>query len=133
MYRLKIKIKLINIITIILIFNNSLCQNSQGECANVGYKAISFESCQGKVPYDSANYYCCFLKSGKIQKCVEVAKEDIDNNKVKTTIREIEKGIYEPWEDNSLNKIYNKLNSFECDKSQFLKFSQIVFLLLFFY
>ena len=123
MYRLKIKIKLINIITIILIFNNSLCQNSQGECANVGYKAISFESCQGKVPYDSANYYCCFLKSGKIQKCVEVAKEDIDNNKVKTTIREIEKGIYEHWEEKT---IYNKLNTFECDYTILLKSNHLL-------
>ena len=124
--------RLIKLILIIFIIKNISCAPNQGECADVGYKAIGFESCKGKTPYDQSNQYCCFLKSGKIQKCVEVLKEDIDNNAVQTTILEIEKGIYEPWSDNNgfnLNKIYNHLNSFECDKSFLLKFNKIIFLI----
>ena len=118
-----LKIKIINIITIIFLFNNVLCPSNKGECADVGYKAVNFDSCKGKSPYDSNNYYCCFLKSGKYQKCVEILKEDVDHGNVKTTVREIEKGIYEHWEEKT---IYNKLNTFECDYTILLKSNHLL-------
>ena len=94
-----------------------------GECRNVGYKAINFESCKGKAPYDDSKY-CCFLKAGKFQECVEILKEDIDNDAVSMTIKEIEKGIYEDWENNNgydLNRYYDSIQTLECDKNSFLK------------
>ena len=51
------------------------------------------------------------------------------------TILEIEKGIYEGWNNDelNLNKIYGKLNKLECDKSFFLEFNRIIcFLSIFF-
>ena len=103
-----------------------------GECGKVGYRAYDFNSCKGKSPNNSGTEYCCFLKAGKTQECVEVLKVDIDNNAVETTIKEIEKGIYEYWEDNNginMNEIYGELDSFECDNSFFLQISPIIFLI----
>ena len=103
-----------------------------GDCGKVGYKAYDFNSCKGKSPKNSGTEYCCFLKAGKIQECVEVLKADIDNNAVEITIKEIEKGIYEYWENNNginMNEIYGKLDSFECDNNFFLQFSPIIFLI----
>ena len=122
---------LINILLFFSTINKVILQPNFGECGKVGYQAINYESCQGKKPVDD-NYYCCFLKSGKNQECVEVLKEDIDNNEVKTTIKEIEKGIYEPWDNNNgynLNKIYEKLNKFICDKSYFIQ-SNIIYIII---
>ena len=102
-----------------------------GDCGQVGYRAYDFNSCKGKSPKNSGTEYCCFLKAGKIQECVEVLKVDIDNNAVETTIKEIEKGIYEYWEDNNginMNEIYGELDSFECDNNFFLQISPIIFL-----
>ena len=119
---------LINIIIVLSFINNILLEPNFGECGKVGYKAINFESCKEKKVYDESNYYCCFLKSGKNQECVEILKKDIDDNAVKVTILEIEKGIYEGWNNDelNLNKIYGKLNKLECDKSFFLEFNGII-------
>ena len=125
-------ILLIKIISIFIIIKYTFSAPNLGECGGVGYKAVNFDSCKGKTPYDSTNEYCCFLKSGKTQECVEVAKVDIDNNAVKITIKEIEKGIYEYWENNkgeSLNTIYEKLDTFECDNTFFIQFKKSIFLL----
>ena len=103
-----------------------------GDCGQVGYRAYDFSSCKDKSPKNSGTEYCCFLKAGKIQECVEVLKVDIDNNAVETTIKEIEKGIYEYWEDNNgnnMNEIYGELDSFECDNNFFLQISPIIFLI----
>ena len=103
-----------------------------GDCGQVGYRAYDFNSCKGKAPKNSGSEYCCFLKAGKIQECVEVLKVDIDNYAVETTIKEIEKGIYEYWEDNNginMNKIYDELDSFECDNNYFLQINPIIFLI----
>ena len=102
-----------------------------GDCGQVGYRAYDFSSCKDKSPKNSGTEYCCFLKAGKTQECVEVLKVDIDNNAVETTIKEIEKGIYEYWEDNNgnnMNEIYGELDSFECDNNFFLQISPIIFL-----
>ena len=131
-------IKILLLLSIIFKSIISSFQYDFGECGDVGYKAKSFESCKGKKTYDESKY-CCFLKSGKIQECVEVLKEDIDDGEVKTTIKEIEKGIYEPWDygnGHDLNKIYDKLNDFICDKSNFFYSNTIniilsIFLLIF--
>ena len=127
---------LINIILFFSIINNILLQPNFGECGKVGYKAINFESCKDKKPFVESDYYCCFLKSGKNQECVEILKKDIDDNGVKVTILEIEKGIYEGWNFNNelnLNKIYGKLNKLECDKSFFFEFKIIIFFLTIFF
>ena len=103
-----------------------------GDCGKVGYRAYDFNSCKDKSPKNSGTEYCCFLKAGKIQECVEVLKVDIDNNAVETTIKEIEKGIYEYWEDNNginMNEIYGELDSFECDNNFFLQISPTIFLI----
>ena len=104
-----------------------------GDCGQVGYRAYDFSSCKDKSPKNSGTEYCCFLKAGKIQECVEVLKVDIDNNAVETTIKEIEKGIYEYWEDNNginMNEIYGELDTFECDNNFFLQISPITFLII---
>ena len=52
------------------------------------------------------------------------------------TILEIEKGIYEPWNDNNgynLNKIYGKLSDLICDKSFYLKYNIILIVLSIFF
>ena len=103
-----------------------------GDCGQVGYRAYDFSSCKDKSPKNSGTEYCCFLKAGKTQECVEVLKVDIDNNAVETTIKEIEKGIYEYWEDNNgnnMNEIYGELDSFECDNNFFLQIGPIIFLI----
>ena len=123
---------LIKLLIVISIINNILLQPNFGECGNVGYKAKNYDSCKDKKTYDESNYYCCFLKSGKTQECVEIPKEDINDNAVKVTILEIEKGIYEPWNDNNgynLNKIYGKLSDLICDKSFYLKYNIILIVL----
>ena len=132
------------IIAIILILINLINSDSDwhgpnfGECGKVGYKAKDFHSCKDKGPYDDT-LYCCFLKSGKDQQCVEIKKVDIDDGAVGMTILEIEKGIYEPWEDNEgfkLNKIYEKLDDLICDKSLYLqlkKISLFLFIIFLFY
>ena len=127
---------LIKLLIIISIINNILLQPNFGECGNVGYKAKNYDSCKDKKTYDESNYYCCFLKSGKTQECVEIPKEDINDNAVKVTILEIEKGIYEPWNDNNgynLNKIYGKLSDLICDKSFYLKYNIILIVLSIFF
>ena len=103
-----------------------------GDCGQVGYRAYDFSSCKDKSPKNSGTEYCCFLKAGKTQECVEVLKVDIDNNAVETTIKEIEKGIYEYWEDNNgnnMNEIYGELDSFECYNNFFLQIGPIIFLI----
>ncbi len=127
---------LIKLLIVISIINNILLQPNFGECGNVGYKAKNYDSCKDKKTYDESNYYCCFLKSGKTQECVEIPKEDINDNAVKVTILEIEKGIYEPWNDNNgynLNKIYGKLSDLICDKSFYLKYNIILIVLSIFF
>ena len=130
---------LIKILLLLTIINKTVLQYDFGECGDFGYKAKSFESCKGKKPLDETLMYCCFLKSGKVQECVEILKEDIDDGEVTTTIKEIEKGIYEPWNYGNapgLNKIYDKLNNLICDKSYFFHSNKIkiilsIFLLIF--
>ena len=103
-----------------------------GDCGKVGYRAYDPNSCKDKSPKNPGTEYCCFLKAGKIQECVEVLKSDIDNSAVETTIKEIEKGIYEYWEDNNginMNEIYGELDSFECDNNFFLQINPIIFLI----
>ena len=127
---------LIKLLIVISIINNILLQPNFGECGNVGYKAKNYDSCKDKKTYDESNYYCCFLKSGKTQECVEIPKEDINDNAVKVTILEIEKGIYEPWNDNNgynLNKIYGKLSDLICNKSFYLKYNIILIVLSIFF
>ena len=128
-------IVLINIILFYSFINHILLQPNFGECGKVGYKAINFESCKEKKTFDESNYYCCFLKSGKNQECVEILKKDIDDNAFKVTILEIEKGIYEGWNNNglNLNKIYGKLNELECDKSFFFEINRTIFFLSIFF
>ena len=49
------------------------------------------------------------------------------------TILEIEKGIYEPWENNNnfnLNNIYDKLDTLICDKSLFIQVNKIIFFII---
>ena len=130
------------IITIILICINIINLDEWngpnfGECGKVGYKAKNFDSCKDKSTYDNT-LYCCFLKSGKIQECVEILKEDIDDDAVDMTILEIEKGIYEPWENNNnfnLNNIYDKLDTLICDKSLFIQVNKIscIVVIIYFY
>ena len=109
----------------------------EGECAEVGKKAKNFASCKGKKTYNPSDEYCCFLKAGKIQQCVEVLKKDIDGGNVKITKLEIEKGIYEYWEDIEItvdgqkekedrNYIYGSLNSFICDFGNYNKMRNIL-------
>ena len=124
---------LIKIISVLIMIKNSVLQPNLGECGNFGYRAINFDSCKGKATYDPTNYYCCFLKAGKYQECVEVLKKDIDDNAVKMTILEIQKGIYKPWYDNNgydLNQIYEKLQTFECDNCHYLTYNQIFFFII---
>ena len=129
---------IIKIFLLLSIIHKKIFQFNFGDCGDVGYKAINFESCKGKKPYDDTKY-CCFLKSGKIQEWVEVLKEDTDDGAVTMTIKEIEKGIYEPWYDNNgpgLNKIYDKLNDLIFGKSNFFHLNIIniilsIFLLIF--
>ena len=102
-----------------IIYNQVL----QGECGEVGYKAKDYKSCEGKKPYDESSEYCCYIKAGKIQQCVEVLKADIDNNAIDLTIIDIEKGMYYFWEDNNgfnLNRDYDGLSELKCDKNFFL-------------
>ena len=108
----------INILLFLIIIKLTSEQPLFGECANVGYNAVNFESCKGKAPYDN-NKYCCFLKAGKFKECVEILKKDVDDDAISMTIKEIERGIYEDWEDNNgnnLNRYYDVINSLECDK-----------------
>ena len=129
--------QLINFILIISIINEIFLQETLltpefGECGKIGYTAKNYESCSGKKPVDESNYYCCFLKSGKKQECVEILKKDIDDDAVKVTILEIEKGIYEPWNNNNgynLNKIYGKLSELQCDKSFVIQFNIVILFL----
>ena len=101
-----------------------------GECGKVGFLAKNFDSCKDKKPFDDTKY-CCFLKAGKDQECVEILKKDIDNDAVTMTIEELEKGIYEDWEDNNgynLNRYYDIINSLECDKDIFIEYKFFSFL-----
>ena len=109
----------------------------EGECAQVGYKAKNAASCKGKKTYNPTDEFCCFLKAGKIQECVEVLKKDIVGGNVKMTIKEIEKGIYEYWQTTEItvnnkkeiedrNYIYGKLNSFVCDFGNYIKMKNIL-------
>ena len=105
-----------------------------GDCGNIGYKAKNFESCKGQTTYDNTKY-CCFLHAGKYKECVEILKKDIDNGAIDMTIKEIEKGIYEDWEDNNgynLNRDYEDIDSLECDKSSFLNIIYIFFIFFLF-
>ena len=118
-------------IIFILLLNGSFEAPLFGDCGNIGYKATGFSSCKDKAPYDDSKY-CCYIKAGKMQECVEILKKDIDNNVIDLTIKEIEKGIYEEWEDNNgvdLNKYYGEIESLECDKGYFLYFNFFYFFL----
>ena len=120
---------IINFLFFALIIKNTLEEPLIGECRNVGYNAKNFDSCKGKNPYDNTKY-CCFLKAGKFQECVEIIKEDVDNGVIDLTIKEIEKGIYADWEDNNgydLNRYYNVINTLECDKGAFIKLNFFIF------
>ena len=105
-----------------------------GNCGKIGYTAKNFDSCKGQSTYDTTKY-CCFLQSGKYRECVEILKKDVDNDAIDMTIKEIEKGIYEGWENNNgidLNKFYDDIDSLECDKSSFINIYYIFFLFYFF-
>ena len=126
---------IINFLFFALIIKETLEEPLIGECGNVGYNAKNFDSCKGKVPYDDTKY-CCFLKAGKFQECVEILKEDVDNGVIDLTIKEIEKGIYEDWEDNNgydLNRYYDIINILECDEDSFIKLNIFIFSLFLFF
>ena len=125
---------LIKFLLFLFILNGIKNQPHLGPCGEIGYKAKNFDSCKAQSPYDNTKY-CCFLNAGKFKECVEILKIDIDNGAIDMTIKEIEKGIYEDWEDNNgynLNKYYDVINSLECDKSSFLNITFILFCLYFF-
>ena len=125
---------LIKFLLFLFILNGIKSQPHLGPCGEIGYKAKNFDSCKAQSPYDNTKY-CCFLNAGKFKECVEILKIDIDNGAIDMTIKEIEKGIYEDWEDNNgcnLNKYYDVINSLECDKSSFLNITFILFCLYFF-
>ena len=76
---------IINFLIFVLKIKDTLEEPLFGECRNVGYNAKNFDSCKGKKPYDDTKY-CCFLKAGKFQECVEILKEDVDNGVIDLTI-----------------------------------------------
>ena len=120
---------IINFLIFVSKIKDTLEEPLFGECRNVGYNAKNFDSCKGKKPYDDTKY-CCFLKAGKFQECVEILKEDVDNGVIDLTIKEIEKGIYEDWEDNNgydLNRYYDIINTLECDEDAFIKLNIFIF------
>ena len=120
---------IINFLIFVLKIKDTLEEPLFGECRNVGYNAKNFDSCKGKKPYDNTKY-CCFLKAGKFQECVEILKEDVNNGVIDLTIKEIEKGIYEDWEDNNgydLNRYYDIINTLECDEDSFIKLNIFIF------
>ena len=126
---------IINFLIFVLKIKDTLEEPLFGECRNVGYNAKNFDSCKGKKPYDNTKY-CCFLKAGKFQECVEILKEDVDNGVIDLTIKEIEKGIYEDWEDNNgydLNRYYDIINTLECDEDSFIKLNIFIFSLFLFF
>ena len=112
-----------------------LLQPLFGDCGKVGYTAKNFDSCKDKKPYDDTKY-CCYIEAGKYQECVEILKEDIDNNEIKFTIKEIENGVYEDWMDNNgydLNRNYINIKSLECDKSSFFDLNIFFFFFFLFF
>lgn len=125
----KIIIYLFYVLTLI---NSSFCIG--GDCEKVRKKAKNFESCRGIKPADPDNEYCCFLKAGKIQECVELLKVDIDNNNVKRTIKELEKGVYEYWDDGSvdINEIYGDIKSLVCDEGFYISNKLLINMLFIF-